>query len=92
MSVGGALSPNARIIPRTPISFRFQALGLADRCYASLGSGNRKGDRKELRLKEHRSGKCKRVVVMRERNGRSLPHVRENFRRSMTNLRFHKNT
>ena len=36
---------------------------------------NRKEDRKDRRLIENRSGKRKCVVVMRERNGRSLPHV-----------------
>ena len=36
---------------------------------------NRKEDRKDLRLKANRSGKRKAVVVMRERNGKSLTHV-----------------
>jgi transposase-like protein len=36
---------------------------------------NRKEDRKDRRLKEHQTGKRKCVVIMRERNGRSLPHV-----------------
>jgi transposase-like protein len=36
---------------------------------------NRKADRKDLRLKEHQTGKRKAVVVMRERNGRTRPFV-----------------
>ena len=36
---------------------------------------NRKEDRKDRRLKAHRSDKRQCVVVMRERNGRSLPFV-----------------
>lgn len=36
---------------------------------------NRKEDRKDLRLKEHRSGKRRVVVIMRERGGRSFPFV-----------------
>ncbi len=36
---------------------------------------NVKAERKDLRLKEHRSGKRKCVVVMRERGGRALPVV-----------------
>ncbi len=38
---------------------------------------NRKEDRKDRRLLENRSGKRKCVVVMRSRNGRTLPHVCE---------------
>lgn len=36
---------------------------------------NRKADRKDLRLKEHQTGKRRVVVVMRERGGRALPFV-----------------
>jgi transposase-like protein len=36
---------------------------------------NEKADRKDLRLKANRSGKRQCVVIMRERNGRSLPFV-----------------
>jgi transposase-like protein len=36
---------------------------------------NRKEDRKDRRLKEHKSDKRQCVVIMRERNGRSLPFV-----------------
>jgi len=36
---------------------------------------NRKEDRKDLRLKEHQTGKRRAVVVMRERGGRALPFV-----------------
>ena len=36
---------------------------------------NRKEDRKDRRLKSHRSDKRQCVVIMRERNGRSLPFV-----------------
>lgn len=38
---------------------------------------NRKEDRKDRRLSENRSGKRKCVVVMRSRNGRTLPYVCE---------------
>ncbi len=38
---------------------------------------NRKEDRKDRRLLENRSGKRKCVVVMRSRNGRTLPYVCE---------------
>lgn len=38
---------------------------------------NKKEDRKDRRLLENRSGKRKCVVIMRERNGRSLPYVCE---------------
>jgi hypothetical protein len=36
---------------------------------------NRKDDRKDLRLTANRSGKRQCVVIMRERNGRSLPFI-----------------
>ncbi len=36
---------------------------------------NEKADRKDLRLKANRSGKRQCVVIMRERNGRSLPFI-----------------
>ena len=36
---------------------------------------NRKEDRKDLRLREHQSGKRRVVVVMRERGGNTLPFV-----------------
>jgi len=36
---------------------------------------NRKEDRRDRRLKQNQSGKRKVVVVMRERGGRTLPHV-----------------
>jgi hypothetical protein len=36
---------------------------------------NKKEDRKDLRLKEHQTGKRRAVVVMRERRGRTLPFV-----------------
>ncbi len=38
---------------------------------------NRKADRKDRRLKENQTGKRRAVVVMRERNGRTLPAVFE---------------
>ncbi|MCH7910813.1 MAG: transposase [Candidatus Hydrogenedentes bacterium] len=38
---------------------------------------NRKEDRVDRRLKEHQSGKRRAVVVMRERNGKTLPIVFE---------------
>jgi transposase-like protein len=37
---------------------------------------NRKEDRKDLRLRQHQSGKRKAVVVMRERGGRTVPMIR----------------
>ncbi|WP_373486683.1 IS1595 family transposase [Blastomonas sp.] len=36
---------------------------------------NQKADRKDLRLKANRSGKRQCVVIMRERNGKSLPFI-----------------
>lgn len=36
---------------------------------------NRAADRKDRRLKEHQTGKRQCVVIMRERNGRSLPFI-----------------
>lgn len=36
---------------------------------------NERKDRKDRRLTEHQTGKRKVVVIMRERNGRSLPHI-----------------
>ena len=50
---------------------------------------NRKEDRKDLRLKEHRTGKRKAVVVMRERNGRALPFVFDDEHEAVPAIRAH---
>lgn len=48
-----------------------------DGCYVggSIRQENRKADRKDRRLAQHQTGKRRVVVVMRERNGRTLPFV-----------------
>ncbi|HEX2526588.1 MAG TPA: IS1595 family transposase [Geminicoccus sp.] len=48
-----------------------------DGCYVGghIRQANRKADRKDRRLAQHQTGKRRVVVVMRERNGRTLPFV-----------------
>lgn len=47
---------------------------------------NHKSDRKDRRLKENQSGKRKAVVVMRERDGRTLPFVFRNEDASLSTI------
>jgi hypothetical protein len=53
---------------------------------------NVKADRKDRRLLENRSGKRKCVVIMRERNGRSLPFVVRNEGDAVPYVRDHVGT
>ncbi|GGB52084.1 IS1595 family transposase [Blastomonas aquatica] len=53
---------------------------------------NQKADRKDLRLKLNRSGKRQCVVIMRERNGKSLPFIVRNEGDAVPYVRDHVGT
>lgn len=53
---------------------------------------NRKEDRKDRRLSENRSGKRQCVVIMRERNGKSLPFIVRNEGDAVPYVRDHVGT
>ncbi|MBL0965476.1 MAG: IS1595 family transposase, partial [Blastomonas sp.] len=53
---------------------------------------NQKADRKDLRLKANQSGKRQCVVIMRERNGKSLPFIVRNEGDAVPYVRDHVGT